>query len=102
RNTICDLILTVGERCCLFLNKRLQNVPAADIQVDEVWSWVGMKERTKLIKNRDYEYEIGDCYAYVALERNTKLIAGFMLGKRDADDTYEFAARLKTCIAGRF
>jgi len=41
-------------------------------------------------------------YAYIGLERNTKLIVGYMLGKREAGDTWEFAARLKRCTSGRF
>src|SRR5262245_52652458 len=56
RDTICKLILEVGERCREFLNTRLRGVPVGDVQVDEVWSWVAMKERTKLIKNLDDEY----------------------------------------------
>src|SRR5260221_12060089 len=33
RNTLCDLILSVGERCKAFLAERLQSVPVADVQV---------------------------------------------------------------------
>lgn len=32
RDTICDLILKIGERCRDFLNTRLQGVPVADVQ----------------------------------------------------------------------
>ena len=45
--TICDMILSVGERCRDFMAERLQGVPVADVQVDEIWSWVGKKEKTK-------------------------------------------------------
>jgi transposase-like protein/IS1 family transposase len=100
--TICDMILTVGGRCREFLAARLQSVLVNDVQVDEVWSWVGMKERTKIIQKRDDDYMIGDAYAYVGLERDTKLIVSYLLGKRDANDTYEFAEGLRRSTFGRF
>lgn len=73
RNTICDLIIEVGERCRDFMASHLQGVPVADVQVDEVWSYVGRKEKTKIIA-KDYDPTTGDSYAYIALERNSKLI----------------------------
>ncbi len=101
RNTICDLILTVGEQCKTFLAARLSGVPVADVQVDEVWSFVGMKEKTKFIMKRQDETK-GDAYCYVGIERNTKLIVSYLLGKRDEYDTRDFAAELRKATAGRF
>ncbi len=72
-----------------------------EVEVDEVWSFVGMKEKTKIIRNLD-DYETGDSYAYIALERNTKLILSFMLGKREQDYTFDLAAQLRRSTSGRF
>ncbi len=101
RDTICDLILTVGEKCKAFMATRLSGVPVADVQVDEVWSFVGMKEKTKFIMKRQDETK-GDAYCYVGIERNTKLIVSYLLGKRDEYDTRDFAAELHKATAGRF
>ena len=101
RNTICDLILQVGEQCRQFLAARLDGIPVADVQVDEVWSFVGMKEKTRQHKV-DADPLKGDAYCYVGLERNTKLIVSYMLGKRDEFDTHEFASRLRRATSGRF
>jgi len=101
RNTLCDLILTVGERCKVFLADHLNSLPVGDIQVDEVWSYVGKKERTKIIQHDDNP-ERGDAYAYIGLERNTKLIVSWHLGKRSDDDTWEFARELQKATVGRF
>jgi transposase-like protein/IS1 family transposase len=99
--TICDMILTVGERCRDFMAERLQGVPVADVQVDEIWSWVGKKEKTKIIQ-KVYDQTTGDCFAYIGLERNTKLIVSYLLGKRDEFDTHEFASKLRLATSGRF
>ncbi|MBI3861027.1 MAG: IS1 family transposase [Planctomycetia bacterium] len=101
RNTLCDLILQVGEQCRKFLADRLQGLPVADVQVDEVWSFVGMKEKTRAHK-LDADPLKGDAYCYVGLERSTKLIVSYMLGKRDEFDTHEFASRLRQATVGRF
>ena len=43
--TIGDLILTVGEKCEHILRHNIVDVPATDIQIDEIWSFVGMKAK---------------------------------------------------------
>jgi IS1 family transposase len=101
RDTLCKLILEAGERCRTFLADRLQGVPVADVQVDEIWSWVGKKEKTKIIQ-KVYDQTVGDAFAYIGLERNTKLIVSYLLGKRDEFDTHEFAASLRRATSGRF
>src|SRR3954470_7584518 len=45
RDTIDDLILTVGENCQRFLSEKVQGVEVADVEADEVWSFVGCKEK---------------------------------------------------------
>ena len=101
RNTLCDLILNLGERCQLFLAERLDSIPVADVQCDEVWSFVGKKERTKR-QQKDFDPAKGDAYCYIGIERSTKLIVSFLLGKRNEYDTYEFAANLRRSTCGRF
>jgi IS1 family transposase len=99
--TICDMILEVGDRCGQFLSDRLQGVPVSDVQCDEIWSFVGMKERTKT-NTHNSDPLMGDSYCYVGLERDTKLIVSYLLGKRDEFDTHEFASGLRRATAGRF
>jgi transposase-like protein/IS1 family transposase len=101
RNTLCDLVLSVGQRCKDFLEQRIKDVPVGEVEVDEVWSFVGMKEKQKIIQNRQ-EYEIGDSYLYVGIERNSKLIVSFLVGKREQDYTFDFAAQLRQATTGRF
>ena len=73
RDTICDLILTVGDNCKSFLERTVVDVEVNDVQCDEIWSFVGCKEKTK--KRKGYEAaDIGDCWTFIAVERNTKLV----------------------------
>ena len=45
RDTIDKLILVVGEKCQNFMDHNIQNVYCSDIQIDEIWSFVGMKQK---------------------------------------------------------
>ena len=101
RNTILDLLALMGERCEMLLDGRIKNVPVVDVQCDEVWGFVGMKEKTRLKKYAD-EAEIGDAYCYVAIERTTKLILTWHLGRRSPEHTELFAEKLAYATAGRF
>lgn len=100
RNTIGALILTAGEQCERFLKTRLHNVKVTDLQIDEVWSFVGAKQKTCDRKHLGPEF--GDCYTYLAMERDSKLIASYRVGKRDIDNTREFIHDLAQSVNGNF
>ena len=75
RNTILSLIELVGERCQLFWLKRMRNLVVQDVQVDEIWGFVGCKDKTRerLSKSDD----TGDAWTFMAIEPRTgPLLAG--------------------------
>ena len=43
RDTICRLLRVVGGKCSDLLGRLVQGVQVADVQCDELWSFVGMK-----------------------------------------------------------
>jgi IS1 family transposase/transposase-like protein len=101
RDTICSLLVKAGEKCEVLLNRLVRRVPVADVQADELWCFVGMKERTKKItKNADPE--MGDAYTFVGIERESKLALAFHLGRRTTEDASFFAAKLAAATTGRF
>ena len=97
RNTLCDLILIVGENCQRLLDAKVKNVAATDIQLDEIWSFIAMKEKTRVA--RHYGPELGDSWTFIGIERETKLILAHQVGNRDSDTCWAFLMKLKN--AGR-
>jgi transposase-like protein/IS1 family transposase len=93
RNTIMALLLLAGERCERLMEDRIRNVPVKDVQCDEIWSFVGCKQKTKERLSKDGD-TLGDAYTFVAIERNTKLILAWHLGHRTYEDTVIFAEKL--------
>jgi transposase-like protein/IS1 family transposase len=101
RTTILNLLRTVGDQCELLLESRLCSIPVKDVQVDEVWGYVFCKEKKRSEKYAE-TCEIGDAYCFIGMERTTKLILAWHLGRRDSDSTYEFASKLAYATSGDF
>ena len=100
RDTILRTLVDAGERCERFLDREVQRVPVDDVQADEIWSFVGCKEKTRELQN--YAEFFGDAYCFTALERETKMILTWHLGKRCPADTLIFAEKLSRATSGRF
>lgn len=95
RDTIDRLILEVGERCQNFMDYNIQNVYCSDIQIDEIWSFVGMKQ--KQAKKQDDTTQ-GDSWTYIAVDRETKLVPAHFVAGRNQVDTETFLGKLRNAI----
>lgn len=100
KKTVLYLMALVGERCKQFLTANIRDVVVDDVQVDEVWQYVYCKEKTA--KANGFGPEVGDFYAFVGIERDTKLILAWHFGKRDQWNTELFCKKLRTATAGHF
>ena len=100
RNTIISNMIEAGEKCRAFMQKAVRGVEVNDVQADEIWGFVGMKEKTRLRLNREECY--GDVWCFTAIERHTKLILTWHVGKRTPTDTAIFADNLYFATSGRF
>ena len=100
KNTILALLAVVGEKCETLLRTRLKDIPATNVQADEIWGFVRMKEKQAQKKNA--ANDVGDAYCFVATDRHTKLILAWHLGKRDGMNTIEFMEKVVASTRGHF
>jgi len=70
----------------------------SDVQCDEIWGFVGCKEK----HNRTGNPEFGDAYCFVAFGRASKIVLTWHLGRRTAQDTERFTEKLNEATAGKF
>jgi IS1 family transposase len=99
--TICDLIMVVGENCQRLLETKVRNVEVKDVQLDEIWSFIGMKEKTRAL--RGYSLAYGDSWTFIGIERETKLVLAHHVGQRDSQHCWAFMLKLKNAVGkGRF
>jgi transposase-like protein/IS1 family transposase len=99
RNTILDLLVLAGEKCERLLNEKLKGLSVRDVQADEMWGYVGMKEKTKKVYGLA-DSALGDAYTFVAIERRTKLVIAWHLGRRTSRDTLEFTEKIFQAVDG--
>ncbi len=93
RNTIMSLLVKAGDRCQRLMDEKLVDLPVRDVQVDEIWGYVYKKEGLKTVLE-ETAAEVGDCYCFIGIERHTKLILCYYLGKRNTPSTEHFIAKL--------
>lgn len=98
RDTVLSILETVGTRCERLLESLIHEIPVQDVQCDEIWGFVGCKEKN----NRTDDPLRGDAYCFVAIERNTKLVLAWHLGRRSARDTVAFTEKLNQATRGHF
>ncbi len=101
KRTILRLLAQVGAGCELLLTDLVKGVAVEDVQADEVWGYVRCKEGTKTRKGIT-DPNAGDAYCFIGLERHTKLVLAWHLGRRNAWDTHDFMEKLSAATGSRF
>ena len=100
RETVGTLLERVGNGCAELLNRTMVNLPCARLEIDEMWAFVGKKQRH--VMPEDDASRVGDTWTFVAIDAETKLVPTFFVGKRDAESTHAFitdvASRLKNRV----
>jgi transposase-like protein/IS1 family transposase len=100
-HTLLDLLTFAGEKCERLMRERIKGVAVKDVEADEIWGFVGCKNRHKMHKGITDPHK-GDAYTFVGIERNTKLVLAWHLGQRDMTDTETFTEKLNDATSGRF
>ena len=81
RDTIMRLGVRVGQGCASIMDEKLRGLDLPNIQVDEMWGFIGAKGKTA--KANSMGPDFGDVWVWVALDAGTKLVPCITVGKRD-------------------
>jgi transposase-like protein/IS1 family transposase len=98
RNTIMRALILAGERCQGLLDAKLQNLNCKRLQMDELWCFVGKKQRH--VKKDDPD-EFGSNWIFVAMCPDTKLVVSHSIGKRSLGHTQEFTWNTYQRMSGK-
>jgi len=94
--TILKLLVLTGGKCERLFGRLIRNVPVTDVQCDEIWTFIRKKQ--KALEDGD-DPTWGDAYCFVALERHSKLVLNFALGKRNQATTDAFIEGLRAATS---
>ena len=97
RETVGKLALQVGKGCAELHDRRMVGVRVNRIELDEIWSFVGKKQ--KRVKRHE-AFSKGDQYTFVALAGTQKAIISYRIGKRDGANTDDFVQDLRGRVLG--
>ena len=97
RKTVARLALRVGRGCAELHDRRMVGLRIARLELDEVWSFVGKKQK----RVKPYEaFAKGDQYVFAALAGTQKAIVSYRIGKRDSLNTDDFIQDLRGRVLG--
>ena len=93
-NTVTKLLVELGSVCAAYHDKYVRGIDAQRIQCDEIWAFVGAKQ-----KNVPEEKigEWGDVWTWTAIDADSKIIVSYIVGPRSP----QIADDLINDVAGR-
>ena len=99
RDTIMRLGVRVGQGCAALLDRKMRDLSCQHLQLDEVWGFIGKKERHV---RPDDDPQYGDVWTFCAIDADTKLVPSFKVGKREVATanapTTDIASRLSNRV----
>ncbi len=97
--TILKLLAEVGQAVLDYQRATLVNLPCKKIQADEIWSFVGCKQKN--VRLEDKVTGRCDAWTWTAICADTKVIPCWHIGRRDADAALLFMRDLASRLATR-
>jgi IS1 family transposase len=99
--TITSLLVKLGEKANELLNEHIKDVKCNFVQMDEIWGYVGKKNKNLTPKERR-QGELGDQYIFTCIDAETKLIIHYEIGKRTLETATSFMEEVGRRIIGKF
>src|SRR5438876_2457981 len=100
KNTVTKLLVDMGTVCSIHQDRVMRDLPCERIQCDEIWAFVGAKQKNVKIDKADEGW--GDVWTWVAVDADTKLVPSFRVGARDLQEAQLFmqdvAKRLRSRV----
>jgi IS1 family transposase len=100
KNTITKFLVEVGAVCAEYQDRVLRNLSCRRVQADEIWSFVGAKDKNVPSEKKD-QFGIGSVWTWTAIDADSKLICSWLVGTRDAGCATEFMQDLAGRLANR-
>jgi len=101
KGAIIRLVESVGKACAEYHERAVRNIPAKRVQVDEIWSFVGCKQKNVTEQKIARDGICGDVWTFTAIEADSKLVISWMVGQRDAGFASAFLRDVEARLANR-
>ncbi len=99
-NTVTKLLVDMGRFCAGYHDANVRGVASTRVQVDEIWSFTGAKQKNVAGMKAPVE-GAGDTWTWTAIDADSKLIIAHFVGGRDAQCANAFINDLAGRLATR-
>src|SRR2546423_1243850 len=80
-NTVMRLLTDLGVVLSIFQDRTLRDLTCERVQCDEIWSFVGAKQKNVNPEKRAEGW--GDAWTWTAMDSDSKLVLSYRVGPRD-------------------
>lgn len=94
---VLPLLCDAGTLAAGYHDLMVRRLKTTRVEVDEPWSFVGCKERSKALGAQGF----GDAWVWVGLDSNTKLCIGYHVGDRNEKNATTFLQDVASRLTGR-
>jgi hypothetical protein len=100
KGAVLKLVADAGAACAAYQDRVMRKLTCKKIQCDEIWAFIGMKERNVPAALKD-TLGFGDVYTWTAIDADTKLMPCWHVGTRGAVSAKFFIDDLASRLANR-
>ena len=83
-------VVFFGDACQRFLDERMRGLTLTHLEFDKQWTYVAQKQARLTINEQAESHDKGDIYFWTCIDKKTKLMPSFRVGKRSADNARRF------------
>ena len=98
-NTVSKHLVDAGLVCAAFDDETVRGVKSRRVQADEIWSFVGAKEKRATADQKAAGW--GDIWTWTAIDADSKLLVSFLVGDRGPHNCYEFMKDVASRLANK-
>jgi hypothetical protein len=95
--TVLRLLADVGILCADLHDELVRGLECKRVQVDEIWSFVGCKEKAR----KQGKAGDGDCWTWCGIDADSKLIVSYLVGLREASYAVDFISDIADRVKNR-
>ena len=101
KKTVMRLLVEAGAVASKFQDQMFRNLTCQRIQVDEMWAFIGAKQKNVTPEIAAKNPDAGDIWLWVAIDADSKIVPCWMLGGRDAGIASQFLYDLRQRLSNR-
>jgi len=98
--TVLKLVADVGTACAALQDRWLRDLPSERVQVDEMWSFCGMKQKN-VPQDKRGTFGYGDVWTWIAIDADTKLVITWLVADRSQTSASQFMIDLASRLRNR-